>query len=70
MAALDNANVENQKDMEDLTEAIEDVSVTLDPVAEKRLVRKIDRHLIPILFVLYLCAFIDRYILILLFVEF
>jgi len=70
MAALDNANVENQKDVKDLTEAIEDVSVTLDPVAEKRLVRKIDRHLIPILFVLYLCAFIDRYILILLFVEF
>lgn len=32
----------------------------LDSVAEKKLLRKIDLHLIPILWVLFLCAFIDR----------
>lgn len=32
----------------------------IDPILEKKLVRKIDLHLIPILFVLFLCAFIDR----------
>lgn len=32
----------------------------IDPVAEKKLLRKIDLHLIPILWLLFLCAFIDR----------
>ena len=32
----------------------------IDPVAEKKLLRRIDLHLIPILFLLFLCAFIDR----------
>jgi len=32
----------------------------IDPVAEKKLLLKIDVHLIPILFLLFLCAFIDR----------
>lgn len=32
-----------------------------DPVAVKKLLRKVDLHLIPILFLLFLCAFIDRY---------
>lgn len=32
----------------------------IDPVAEKKLLRKIDIHLIPILWLLFLCAFIDR----------
>jgi len=32
----------------------------IDPVAEKHLIRKIDIHLIPILWLLFLCAFIDR----------
>ncbi|KAH7142957.1 major facilitator superfamily protein [Dactylonectria estremocensis] len=31
-----------------------------DPVAEKKLLRKIDLHLIPILSLLLLCAFVDR----------
>ncbi|KAL2410902.1 putative transporter [Exophiala dermatitidis] len=34
--------------------------VQLDAAAEKALVRKIDLHLLPPLFVLYMCAFIDR----------
>lgn len=32
----------------------------IDPIAEKKLLRKIDLHLIPILWLLFLCAFIDR----------
>lgn len=32
----------------------------IDPVAEKKLLRKIDIRLIPILWLLFLCAFIDR----------
>lgn len=35
-------------------------AVPIDPVAEKKLIRKIDIHLIPILWLLFLCAFIDR----------
>lgn len=34
--------------------------ITLDAAAEKVLVRKIDFHLLPPLFVLYMLAFIDR----------
>ena len=30
----------------------------IDPIAEKKLLRKIDWHLIPILWLLFLCAFI------------
>lgn len=33
----------------------------LDPEVEKKLLRKVDLHLIPILFLIFLCAFIDRY---------
>lgn len=32
----------------------------IDPVAEKKLLRKIDLNLIPILWLLFLCAFLDR----------
>ncbi|ORX90015.1 hypothetical protein K493DRAFT_149283, partial [Basidiobolus meristosporus CBS 931.73] len=31
-----------------------------DPAAEKALVRKLDRRLIPFLALLYLCSFLDR----------
>lgn len=31
-----------------------------DPVTEKKLLRKLDLHLIPVLSVLLLCAFVDR----------
>ena len=49
-------------DLKDSEQTVEDVSDVVDPAAEKRLVRKVDIRLIPILFVLYLCAFIDRYV--------
>lgn len=32
----------------------------IDPVLEKKVLRKTDLNLIPILFLLFLCAFIDR----------
>jgi hypothetical protein len=32
----------------------------LDLVSEKRLLRKTDLHVVPILFLLFLCAFVDR----------
>lgn len=32
----------------------------IDPVAEKKLLRKIDLHLIPVLWFLYMLAFLDR----------
>ncbi|KAG9768457.1 MFS general substrate transporter, partial [Aureobasidium melanogenum] len=32
----------------------------IDPVLEKKLLRKCDLHLVPMLFILFLCAFIDR----------
>jgi len=32
----------------------------IDPVLEKKVIRKVDFNLVPILFLLFLCAFIDR----------
>ncbi|KAJ4034213.1 hypothetical protein NW756_013954 [Fusarium oxysporum] len=32
----------------------------IDPIHEKKVIRKVDRNLVPILFLLFLCAFIDR----------
>lgn len=33
-----------------------------DSAAEKRLVRKLDRHIIPIIMLLYLFSFLDRWV--------
>lgn len=41
----------------------EDQLEEIDPVLEKKVLRKTDWHLIPILFLLQLCSFIDRYVL-------
>ncbi|KAJ5101919.1 Major facilitator superfamily domain general substrate transporter [Penicillium alfredii] len=35
-------------------------SIAVDPVAEKKLVRKIDLHLMPSVFILYLFSYVDR----------
>ncbi|UZP45198.1 hypothetical protein NXS19_013010 [Fusarium pseudograminearum] len=32
----------------------------IDPILEKKLIRKVDLNLVPVLFLLFLCAFIDR----------
>jgi hypothetical protein len=60
MAALYKIDTGVQKDSINLAQTVEDVSGVPDPAAERRLVRKIDIRLIPVLFTLYLCAFIDR----------
>lgn len=62
--------VVDRAEIEDLpggTELQDAVSIDLkgeaqeiDPVLEKKLLRKVDIHLVPMLFVLFLCAFIDR----------
>lgn len=41
-------------------EGIQTSSIIIDPDAEKKLIRKIDIRLIPILCLLLLCAFVDR----------
>ncbi|KAK5451867.1 hypothetical protein LTS15_007590 [Exophiala xenobiotica] len=60
MAALYKIDTGVQKDSINLAQTVEDVSGVPDPAAERRLVRKIDIRVIPVLFTLYLCAFIDR----------
>ena len=38
----------------------EKAALDIDPEEEKKLLLKVDLHLVPILFLLFLCAFIDR----------
>ncbi|KAK5006718.1 hypothetical protein LTR28_006153 [Elasticomyces elasticus] len=54
---LDRMHVEDAS-LGEKAELREDVSI--DPVAEKRLLRKLDLHVIPPLFFLFLLAFLDR----------
>jgi hypothetical protein len=61
MAVLYEIENGGQKDPKDLVQTVEDAAGLVDPAVERKLVRKIDFRLIPILFTLYLCAFIDRY---------
>ncbi len=39
----------------------DDGSVEIDHVAEKKLVRKLDLYIIPVVMLLYLLSFLDRY---------
>lgn len=34
----------------------------LDPVEEKKLVRKLDMHIVPVCMLLYLLSFLDRFV--------
>ena len=36
-------------------------SLTIDRDADRRVLRKIDRHILPLVMLLYLAAFLDRY---------
>jgi len=47
-------------DMSAVSEAPDNLGSKIDPVAARRLRWKIDRHLYPILFVIYCLAFLDR----------
>ena len=44
------------------TEDIEkpDLSLSIDPIAEKALLRKVDLHVVPPLLILFVLAFLDR----------
>ena len=57
---LANTRAEDHDDVKGKTEVVEDVFEAIDTAAERKLVHMIDLRLIPILFTLYLCAFIDR----------
>lgn len=50
----------DDKNLEDSKTEIEDVEFTSDPVLKKRVLRKIDLRLLPILGALYCIALIDR----------
>lgn len=61
--AVDLANVDVEKNFEDVQ--LEHQSSTgprhvIDPVTEKRLVRKLDWNLVPLVMAMYLLAFLDR----------
>lgn len=57
-------SLQEQKEYVGVAEKVESLedqsSVTVDPAAEKKLLRKIDLHLLPPLFTLFLLAFLDR----------
>lgn len=37
-------------------------AMDIDPVAEKKLVRKLDQHIVPVVMLLYLLSFLDRFV--------
>ncbi|KKZ65968.1 hypothetical protein EMCG_08262 [[Emmonsia] crescens] len=51
-----NSAVSSPESVEKLTHAAQQ----LDPKVERRLLRKLDLHIVPILFLVYFCAFLDR----------
>ena len=54
-------DVPGDKDVQEVTSlSLKGEGQELDREFEKRVLRKTDLHLVPILFVLFLCAFIDR----------
>ena len=59
LKAVEFDNKSSLRDSEDV-ETGEDSILPIDPEAEKRLVRKCDLHVLPMISVLYLLAFIDR----------
>ena len=44
----------------DLEKSFDDPNYVIDPVAERKLLRKMDLHIVPPLFVLFLMVFLDR----------
>ena len=48
--------IPSDKPLSDSAESLE----SIDHALEKKVIRKCDIHLVPILFLLFLCAFVDR----------
>lgn len=58
--AAERGEVEVVQDGDASIDTKEPLSDEIDPALEKKVLRKVDRNLIPIFFVLQLCSFIDR----------
>lgn len=64
MTGREMETVPAQKEIHEETMAtLKDEAQQLDHISEKKLLLKCDLHIVPVLFVLFLCAFIDRYVL-------
>lgn len=44
------------------TETLDDALPVIDKKKERQLVRKLDRYIVPVVMLLYLLSFLDRYI--------
>ena len=54
---------EDSKDSdENVAQEPEESSTTTDAAAEKEALRKVDWHVLPIIFLLYLVSFLDRFV--------
>ena len=55
---VDSKDIDKSSDGFPADESVNDVEI--DHAAEKKLVRKLDRHIIPLIMLLYLLSFLDR----------
>lgn len=62
MSAKDSHTIEKEEQLSSHShqEDADNPQIAIDPAAEKKLVRKIDIHLIPVLCILLVCTFLDR----------
>ncbi|KAH6664417.1 MFS transporter-like protein [Halenospora varia] len=61
MASTESVSQDSEKQVQELSSDVHDNDrVFVDPKAEKRLLRKLDMRLIPVLFILYLFSYLDR----------
>jgi hypothetical protein len=59
-AELENVPVQKELHDQQMAHIKAEADHQLDHISEKHLLFKVDLHVVPILFVLFLCAFIDR----------
>ena len=59
-AEFEDVPVEKELHKEAMAKIEESATAQLDHISEKKLLLKVDLHVVPILFLLFLCAFIDR----------
>jgi hypothetical protein len=56
-------HVPGEKEVQDFNSlSLKGEAQEIDRALEKKVLRKTDLHLVPILFLLFLCAFIDRWV--------
>ncbi len=59
-AELENVPIQRELHEEAMAQIKDVADHHLDHISERKLLMKCDLHIVPILFVLFLCAFIDR----------